>query len=81
MVRLLSRSVAVLLIVALAASFAFAKVETYLGPSNADVAKWKESMQGKLATEHRTAESGKNQPGIQNGFRIASVTQRCYPEE
>jgi len=51
MIRLLSRSVAVLLIVALAASFAFAKVETYLGPSNADVAKWKESMQGKLATE------------------------------
>ena len=51
MVRLLSRSVAVLLIVALAASFAFAKVETYLGPSNAEVAKWKESMQSKLATE------------------------------
>jgi len=51
MVRLLSRSVAVLLIVALATSFAFAKVETYLGPTNAELAKWKQSMQGKLAAE------------------------------
>jgi len=51
MVRLLSRSVAVLLIVALATSFAFAKVETYLGPTNAELAKWKQSMQGKLATD------------------------------
>ncbi|MGC9364521.1 MAG: T9SS type A sorting domain-containing protein [Fidelibacterota bacterium] len=51
MIRLLSRSVAVLLIVALAAGFAYAKVETYLGPSNAEIAKWKESMRGMKASE------------------------------
>jgi len=51
MVRLLSRSVAVLLIVALATSFAFAKVETYLGPTNAELVQWKQSMQGIKATE------------------------------
>ncbi|MBU0710713.1 T9SS type A sorting domain-containing protein [bacterium] len=54
MVRLLSRSVAVLIIVALSVNFAFAWVET-IGPKNAEIAKWKESMRGVKATERIVA--------------------------
>jgi len=50
MIRLLSRCVAVCLILTLAVNVAFAWVET-LGPKDAEIIKWKESMQGKKATE------------------------------
>ncbi len=53
MPKLLRRSATVCLVVVLLLNFAFA-VEKIIGPSNAEIAKWKSTMVGKSATERIT---------------------------
>jgi len=78
MIRLLSRCVAVCLILTLAVNVAFAWVET-LGPKDAEIIKWKESMQGKKATERIVPTVSKVSKFNQNDPELLPLrTQQVY---
>lgn len=78
MIRLLSRCVAVCLILTLAVNVAFAWVET-LGPKDAEIIKWKESMRGKKATERIVPTVSKVSKVEQNDPELVPLrTQQVY---
>jgi len=79
MIRLLSRFVAMCLILTLAVNVAFAWVET-LGPKDAEIIKWKESMQGKKATERIVPTISKVSKVEQNDPELVPLrrTQQVY---